>query len=163
MSPGGWLPPLVLLHDHQGDWDTYEDVLYGHFCDDFVARPPSFRGRRIGLKRFPLDKGKEATFWHLISEGQVEAERLPDMRRCERIRWPRPMIHNSESNSLRIWRQERRGEQRVAIALCDFTYVVILAERPGQNGIYHLPWTAFCVEQPHQRSKLEKEWQKFKL
>jgi len=73
------------------------------------------------------------------------------------------MINDSASNGLRIWKQERKGEVRVAIALNDFTYVVILAERTGRNGIYHLPWTAFCVEEAHQRSKLEKEWQRSKV
>jgi hypothetical protein len=55
------------------------------------------------------------------------------------------------------------GDPRIAIALSDFSYVVILAERSGPNGTYHLPWTAFCVERPHQRIKLEREWQKFKM
>ncbi|MNH30689.1 hypothetical protein D3C79_909980 [compost metagenome] len=45
--------------------------------------------KRLGLKRHPVIQGKEATFWHMISEGNDEAERLPDLRRCERIRWPR--------------------------------------------------------------------------
>lgn len=161
MSPN-WLPSLVFLHDHRGDWNSYEEVLYGHFRSDFVLSRPTFRGCLVGLKRYPLDRGKEATFWHLISEGANEAGRLPDMRRCERIRWPRPMIHDSESNGLRIWKQERRGEPRLAIALSDFSYVVILAERSGSNGTYHLPWTAFCVEHPHQRIKLEREWQNSK-
>jgi len=46
------------------------------------------------------------------------------------------------------------------VALNDFSYVVILAERSGRNGTYHLAWTAFCLERPHQRTKLEKEWRK---
>ena len=112
-------------------------------CDDFVARPPSFRGRHIGLKRYPMDRGKEATFWHLISEGQVEAERLPNMRRCERIRWPRPMIHDSETNDLKIWRQERKGEQRVAIVALRFHLRRYSrgAFRPQRN----LPLAVDCV------------------
>jgi hypothetical protein len=144
MIPFAWLPPLVFFCDSQGDWSAYEEVLYGHFKCDFVLSPPTFRGCRVGLKRYPLDRGREATFWHLISEGSVEADRLPHMRRCERIRWPRPMIHGSEDSSLRVWSQERNGEQRVAIALSDFTYVVILAARASRDGRYFLPWTAFC-------------------
>lgn len=37
--------------------------------------------------------GKEATFWHMIQEGRIEEDRTPDIRRCERIRWPKPISH----------------------------------------------------------------------
>jgi len=49
-------------------------------------------GKRLGLKRHPMTQNKEATFWHMIQEGSVESERIPDIRRCERIRWPRPSV-----------------------------------------------------------------------
>ena len=163
MIPTDWLPPLVLLEDHDGDWELYEEALYEHFCNDFVRSRPEFLGKRVGLKRHPLEKGKEATFWHLISEGAVENERIPDMRRCERIRWPRPIIHGCRSTGVKVWRQQRNGETRIAIALSDFTYVVILAERSGENGSYHLPWTAFCVERERQRLKFQREWEAAKV
>ena len=61
MSPDGWLPPLVLLNDHQGDWETYKAVLYGHFCDDFVARATaSSQGTKMPranwdvMRRYPV-------------------------------------------------------------------------------------------------------------
>jgi hypothetical protein len=59
MSPDGWLPHLVLLHDHQGDWETYEAVLYGHFCDDFVARPTELSRATYSLKRYRWIAGKK--------------------------------------------------------------------------------------------------------
>jgi hypothetical protein len=87
--PPDWLPELVTLQDYGGDWVRYLEAIYGHFRQDLVLTPPAYPGRRFALKRHPLVQGKEATFWHLISEGRVEADRLPDLRRCERIRWPR--------------------------------------------------------------------------
>src|SRR5690625_5054274 len=90
-----WLPPMICLSNHQGNWNNYFQVIYEIFHRDFVTSKPTFRGVRLGLKRHPEYDGKPATFWHMISEGSVEAERTPDLRRCERIAWPRPVIENS--------------------------------------------------------------------
>ena len=64
-----WLPALVLIDDYGGVWGEYVKVLYAFFEDDFVRDRPMFKGNPLALKRHPLIKGKEATFWHLISEG----------------------------------------------------------------------------------------------
>ena len=87
-----WLPPLVLLESFGGNWTEYIEEVYAQFKRDFVDSKPSFRGVRMGLKRYPMEQGKEGTFWHMTSEGKVEADRLPDLRRCERIGWPRTLI-----------------------------------------------------------------------
>jgi hypothetical protein len=158
MSALGWLPALVLFADHGGNWQQYEEVLYAHFRRDFVDSRPNYRGHRLGLKRYPLEKGKEATFWHFVSEGKAEADRVPNMRRCERICWPRPMIDGVPVHPVRVWTQQRGGERRIAIAVDDFSYIAVLAERRGKRGIYYLPWTAFHVEKEHMRRKFEKEW-----
>jgi hypothetical protein len=72
-----WLPPLVLLSDHGGYWHRYLDALYAWFKQDFIDSKPVFQGRRLGLKRHPMTDGKEATFWHMTSEGQDEENRTP--------------------------------------------------------------------------------------
>ncbi len=147
------LPPLVLFEDYQGDWHQYLEAIYQYFCKDFVTSKPDYGGKRFALKRHPMIKGKEATFWHIISEGDVESERLPDLRRCERIRWPRPIIEGIKSSHLKYWRSKRKEEERIVIALADFSYVVVLADR----GEYVLLWTAYYVEQEHRRQKLRRE------
>lgn len=154
-----WLPQLLLLKDHNGSWEPYLESLYVHFCRDFIATRPTFRNCKIGLKRHPVENGKECTFWHFISEGKTEAERLPDLRRCERICWPRPMIEQESIRQLPVWSQLRNGERRIAISVEDFSYVLILAERQTQNGLMYLPWTAYFVEHEHRRNKYRKEWQ----
>ena len=105
-----WLPPLILLEDFQGNWQKYEDAIYGYFKQDFIDSHPIFQGRQLGIKRYPLEKGKEATFWHLISEGMEETNRKPELRRCERVRWPRPIIEKGSEPPLKIWpkRTQRR-------------------------------------------------------
>jgi hypothetical protein len=149
-----WLPALVELQTYGGDWHAYVEVLYGLFRQDFVESTPTYPGRRWAVKRHPEFQGKEATFWHIISEGDKEAERIPDLRRCERIRWPRCMIDSCATTRVRLWKQERRGETRIAIATPGFEYLVILADR----GTYVLLWTAFAVDRAHQRRKYEREY-----
>jgi hypothetical protein len=153
-----WLPELVLLEDYGGSWERYFEVLHSFFKEDFVVNKPVFQGRRLALKRHPMTLGKEVTFWHLISEGQIEADRTPDLRRCERIRWPRPIINNSNDNEIRCWENTRKGEKRICLWLFNHDYLVILAERKG----YLLLWTAYIVERSHQKRKLQKEYEKYK-
>lgn len=149
-----WLPALMTLNEHDGNWNRYIDHVYAAFTDDFLkAASPTFEGRRCGCKRYPLIRGKVATFWHLVSEGAEEDERLPDLRRCERIRWPRAIIERPPQGDVRVWRSVRGGDKRIVIAVHDFSYVVVLADR----GEYVLIWTAYCVEKEHRRAKLRKE------
>ncbi len=110
------------------------------------------------MKRYPLKHNKEATFWHIITKGNSESERTPDLRRCERIRWPRAIIDAASTESVKLWKNKRRNEERIILALSDFSYIVVLADR----GDYILLWTAYCVEHEHQRRKLEKEYCAYK-
>jgi hypothetical protein len=116
-----------------------------------------FPRRRLGLKRHPLTCGKEATFWHMTSTGKVEADRIPDLRRCERIRWPKPLIENSQDPAVKYWVSMKGHEDRIHIWLENEDYVVILADR----GEYLLPWTAFLVTWEHTRRRLRKEYENY--
>jgi len=155
-----WLPPLVRLEDADGDWTAYEETIYGWFKKDFLDSLPVWPGKRVGLKRHPLSQGKEATFWHFISEGSTEDERLPDIRRCERIRWPRPTMeafpNRRPASGDRIvwWKNQRGSEWRYLLALPDFSYLMVVADR----GDYVLPWTQYAVEREHQRTKYRNEY-----
>jgi hypothetical protein len=156
---GAWPPPLLQLADHDGDWSAYLNALYAVFLEDFVVTPPIvFHPKRFAMKRYPMERGKEATFWHLISVGGHEDQRLPDLRRCERIRWPRALIDAYGTGRVRSWKKwHGGGDLRIVIALTDFSYVVILKEATE----YVLLWTAYCVETKHQRAKLEREYFEF--
>lgn len=151
------LPPLILFTDHNGDWDMYLNVLYSCFKQDFIDTKPVFQGKKLGLKRYPITQGKEATFWHMIQEGSVESERIPSIRRCERIRWPRPIIENNDHSDIRVWQNERNGEKRICLWFAKESYLVILAERNN----YILPWTAYPIERVHSKRKLQKEYEDF--
>ena len=155
MSP--WLPRLILLADHNGVWEDYLDAIYSVFQTDFIASKPIFEEKQVKLMKGDLEGGKELTFWHITSEGTTESERIPDMRRCERIGWIKPLIENASSDEVKCWEKRHRRKKRVILALEDFSYVVVLERRKT----YCLLWTAFYVEKTHRRKKLEKEYLHF--
>jgi len=146
-----WLPDLLLFH---GDWSAYVEEVYQVFRQDFFIDCVRFRGRRVSVRREPLDQGKETGFWHAISEGKEEEERTPDLRRCERIRWIRALLE-ADTAKVRIWKNRRGSDRRIVVALPDFSYVVVLADR----GKYVLFITAYHVERERRRQKLRKEWE----
>ena len=152
-----WLPPLELFSDYGGDWESYLDAIYEYFKQDFVDSKPVFQGRRLGLKRYPLTHGKEAAFWHMIQEGTIEEDRTPDLRRCERVRWPKPIIEHDIDEAVKVWANQRRGERRICLWFEQEDYLVILADR----GSYILPWTAYLVKQPHRQRRLQKEYEEY--
>jgi len=104
---------------------------YELFQKDFVRSKPMFNGVKLQLKRHPLTANKEATFWHIITEGKVESERTPCMRRCERIWWPKPVIENSQDPSLKVWSELKNGEKRIHLWFESEAYLVVLIERGG--------------------------------
>jgi len=151
-----WLPDLVLFDDYGGNWESYFDAIYNYFKADFVNnRPSSFRGQKLGLKRHPLSQGKEATFWHFISEGRDEESRVPDLRRCERICWPRAILDNADCSTVKIWENKRKSEVRICLWLEEQDYLFILAKRKEVL----LPWTAYLVTRNHAKRKLRKEYE----
>lgn len=152
-----WLPPLILLESYGGDWGAYFAEVYEGFRRDHVYHRPRFRGEELRLKRHPVIDGKEATFWHLISEGMGEADRLPDLRRCERILWPRQVIEHADDPVIKVWGNKRGTETRTLLWLEEEDYLVVLAERSG----YKLLWTAYLVPQEHRKAKLRKEYESF--
>lgn len=155
MSPD-WLPPLLQLSDFGGDWERYLAAQYALFRRDFIdTMPMCFNPKRWAVKRYPLSAGKEATFWHVTSEGRSEEDRIPDLRRCERIGWIRPMLEARGSDRVRCWKTVRNGEERPIVALPDFSFLVVLSERKE----YVMLWTAFYVPGIRRREKYRKEWE----
>ena len=157
-----WLPPLVLLQEYNGDWEQFIEAVYAYFKVDFIDSKPRFQDKAIKLKRYPLLEGREATFWHIVTEGKEEDKRVPDLRRCERIRWSRPTIEHSNDESIRCWSNirgnaRRRNERRVVLWFYDEDFVVVLADR----GRYVLLWTAYYVSWNSTRRKLLKDYEKY--
>ncbi len=148
------LPNLILLEDYRGNIQTYFEEVYNVFNKDFVRSKPTFQGVRLGLKKYPIIEGKEYTFYHMTHSGDIENDREPDLRRMERIPFPRPIIDNSVHIDLKVWKNQRGTETRILIWHEKEEYLVILAQRKD----YILPWTAYLVLQKHRKEKLMKEY-----
>ena len=152
-----WLPTLVLFEDYGGNWEDYLDALFEFFKNDFIYTRPTYNGKPLRLKRYPMTDGKEATFWHIISSGNIEADRTTDLRRCERIRWPRPIIERSADPLIKVWKNRRNSKIRVCLWLESCEYLAILDARAD----YHIFWTAYPVTENHRKRKLQNEFEKF--
>jgi hypothetical protein len=152
-----WLPEIVQLEQFKGDWGRFLNAIYTIFRKDFVISRPIFRGNRLGCKRYPLYDGKEATFWHVIQEGKDEDKRVPDLRRCERVPWIRPVIEHEQEPVIKVWENTRGYEIRICLWLEDFEYLVVLAKREG----YIILWTAYPVTESHRKRKLQNEYEVF--
>lgn len=147
------LPSLVSLSDFKGDWNAYEEALYEIFMADLVKAGLHFGTVRVTCKRHDEHAGRWFTFWHLIQEGEIEDDRTPDLRRCERLRWVRWVIENASTHSeIDVW-ENVRGTNRNILLWFREEYLVVLAERRD----YLLLKTAYCTNQSGRVRKLRKE------
>lgn len=160
-----WLPDLVLLNSYENNWDKYLEALYAFYKTDFLDSKPKYRNMHVGVKRLPLYKNKESNFWHLIQEAyenNKEEDRIPDLRRCERIRWPRPVIENTTKPMILVWENTRHSsagvEKNICLWLKEKEYLVVLRKRKN----YLLLWTAYPVTQEHRKARLQKEYDAYK-
>lgn len=156
------LPLKICLSDFGGDFSAYMDAVYEVFYNDFARRKVHFGSHELKLKFNPLYQDRAYTFYHITHKGQDEANRTPDLRRCECLPWARPTVENCENWSLKFWRQSRvtkKGPQhRICIWLDnpngEVDYFVIIDVRKD----FVLLWTAFVAAYPHEKSKKQKEF-----
>lgn len=158
-----WLPALCLFDDYENDWQRYEDYLYSRFRRDFIVSPPRVGNERVQINTAPVEKGKEEGFWHLITEeeevpqsdGTTLMERVPNLRRCERISWPGAILREGAGARVVVWRERRPDGLRLIHALPDFSYIVALAIR-GEGRLFLA--TAFPVDLVWRRDRLRKQY-----
>lgn len=157
-----FLPELIKLNDYEGRWPEYVEALYNLFSQDFKIVGINYEGKRVGFISLPLYQGKEFSFWHMITEGKIEEERIPDIRRCERIKWPKFIIENSSNKKVKVWVSKKRNKKgklknRVCFAVGDFDYFVVIEIR---KDVY-----IFCTAYPvlrHGRRKIREDYNRNK-
>jgi len=152
-----WLPALVRLSDYDGDWNRYIEEVFAVFHRDFVQRQARFRGRPVRVGTQLID-GKERTFWHVTSEGSVEVDREPCLRRCERIGWLRAFIDHDGDPAILSWPQRRGRRRRHILWLMEREFAVVLEERPRCWWL----WTAYPTDRRHTQEKLMREYESWK-
>lgn len=148
---------LIYLNDFGGDYKSFIDAVYSVFYKDFITDKAKFRNEILKLKWHPIFQERAYTFYHITHKGEDEQNREPDLRRCERITWTKPVIENCDSLQLKIWEQKRGTADRICIwyeVKNDIDYIVIIDVRAN----YKLLWTTFVLEYPHQKKKKQNEY-----
>lgn len=156
------LPELIKLNDYQGNWPEYLEAIYNAFSQDFKVDGIKYVDKQVGFIFQPFYRGKEFSFWHMITEGKVEDERIPDIKRCERIKWPKFIIEHGGNKKVKVWVSKKRNKKgriknRVCFAVGDFDYFVVIEIR---KDIF-----IFCTAYPilkHGRRKIRDDYNRNK-
>ena len=153
------VPSIIELDSFDGDYFKYEDAVYLVYKQTFENHQFFFFCKPIKHKKYPIIKDKPGTFWHIISNGSDETNRIPDLRRYERIAWPAFILDYCKDNckDILIWKNRRKGKPRIVLWCTKIDYVVILDERTD----FCIFWTAYPVTYQHTREKLLKEYQEY--
>lgn len=158
MTNPAWLPEIIEYGAFDGEWDKFLSAVYEVFERDFKRSRPVFNGQPVAHDS-RMEGGREASFWHITSRDDPRTgAREPDVRRCERIPWPKPLIENATWPSASVWRNERKKpnekkQTRVLIWLEELDYIVVLAEKRWGMVLV----TAYCTDIESHREKLRKE------
>lgn len=159
MSECEKLPSIISLTDYNGDWSQYENALYTIFHQDFIESTPFFQGKPVDIIHQKQYKNKERSFWHIISEGKTDEDRLPIMERCECIGWIKSLItEDGECNFYRIWKKfhHKTNKERYYIWCTNVHYIVILEDRENHFKLI----TAYPVAH-YNRRKYEKDYNEY--
>jgi len=163
------IPPLFEWDGRADTWKKYIEAVFVIFYNDFIKTQPRFHGCWVRCYQQPTYDGKEGGFWHCVTYDEdhrnrkSERDRLPDLRRCERIHWPRFIIEHVNSGNVRIdyWTKVHatsRGQKTRHYLWLQEEYVVILEEnlRPGKSTVFYLI-TAYVTNQKRTMDRFYKE------
>jgi len=150
------IPPIIELDSYNGNYAEYENAIYNAYQSSFEDHRFFWNEKPIVQKKYPLLKGKPATFWHIISSGSEEENRLPDLRRYERVTWPGYFLGYCKDNcdKLLVWKNKRNNKTRILLWCQPIDYLVVLEEHPT----YCIFWTAYPIIYSHTKEKLKKEY-----
>lgn len=155
-----WLPAISIFSG--SDWHSYEDHIYSFFTNDFINSHPNILGKPVYYKKEPIENGKVATFWHLTTEGSEESSRNPDLRRCERVCWLKPIIQNHNDPNVKCWRNQRKKHQKRLCLMLDCEnecFLIILTETPK----FFVLLTSYKIETQYKKDKLIREYEANRL
>lgn len=136
------LPDLIEMSAYNGNWDSYQKAIYQEFLDSVVDKL-KFLGLPIRCRYFEPINGMHRGFWHLITENpensKNDEDRIPNMRRCERIKWISHIISNAHDSDIVCWENKRGTDTNVVLWLESEKYMVVLSKRKD----YYLLLTAY--------------------
>lgn len=140
------LPDLIYLDDYNGDWSKYQQAVYQVFLNALVDKL-TFLGLPVSCKYFKPINGMHRSFWHIITNNPERSindeDRIPDIRRCERIKWIAHIITHSNDSNISCWENKRGNNINTVLWLEAENYMVILSKRKN----YYLLTTAYQHEE----------------
>jgi hypothetical protein len=148
-----WLPEMLCVSPWTGG--TF-DALYEVFERDFKHSQAGYDGLAVWFFR-DMEDGREVIFWHLTSRKDKDSgDRLPDLRRCERLCWGRPMLDHAKEPEILAWDyEEDDGDTNTYVWLKDHDFLVLMKKM--KDGTRRL-LTSFWVEYDNYRRKLMKKY-----
>ena len=150
-------PDLIFFNDYAGDFKSYFKAVYAVFETDFIKTKPKYEGLKVTVRKYPEVDGIHRTFYHITHQGEDENNRQPDIRRMERIRYPRFVMVNHTHNQILIWKNKRGKDERIVLFNETENYVVILTDRKE----YYMFITAYYIETEHRKRSLLKEYETY--
>ena len=164
-----WLPHLELFEDYKNDWTIYDAALYEIFKTDFIDSKPIFKNLQVNIRKYPMEYDKEESFFHITCQDySKDNNRVPDLRRCERIRWVRSFIENyncdpaccTDCDGIKVWEEDAPNGtyKRVHLLFEEERYLVVIERRNN----YYLLVTAFYFEHDHSLRKKLKHYNDYK-
>lgn len=148
-----WLPPPLEVPSYSPD---ILEELYTKFRRDFVWSQPRLNNNVVRLVDPYLIRGKERTFWHIISSGDSEQTREISLDRCRFISWMRPIIENSESSDVLHWDILEDRKLKTKLFLYPGDYLIVLKKLPTCFKLI----TAFPVVYRSSREKILRQYEK---
>lgn len=163
------LSPLMLYENEEKGWKAYEENLYSVFCHDLRDGDLTYRGKTLKIRYQPMEYDKEEAFFHITCQDyKKDGDRVPDFRRCERIRWVKQFICADDENAkvefegtsyeLKTWAEQVKNDLRHHILCEELKYMVVVAERDR----YCLLITAYYFEHDHSLMKKLKKYNAYK-
>lgn len=167
-----WIPETKPCEDLT-QWDKYDGELYAIFKRDWLDSCPTFMGLPVHVRHNPRWGDREEGYWHLTccdygKEGNGPESRNPDIRRCERIRWPRAFVENYSAckscddagdacGGVYVWKaRSARGKWRYKLLHEDERYLVVLEPRKS----YCLLITAYHLDDDRSLKSCLREYEK---
>lgn len=152
------LPDIMPLGDYDGDWNVYCEALYGFYIDNISDAKLQVDSLPIWCRRHPPSQGKDFCFWHLVQEGPVEEDRVPDLNRCERLPWVPCIISGGRHEpDVRWWRNARHGKRNLLLWAWQDDHVVIMEIQRDRLSLV----TSYGPLTRRRREAFETEWKAY--
>lgn len=161
--------PDIIECENLSEWNIYLNNLYNEiFKPQFIDSYPMFKGWKVFIRKEPKDGEWEHGFTHMthvdLAHNLDPNDRIPDLRRSERLNWVKPIIQHyqcsMENNCGQIlyWEEMFRGRIRCNLLFESERFLVVL-ERA--KDVYFII-TSFYIEKEWELNKRIKKYNAYK-